>query len=260
MKFFRYILVFTVGAGVGAFVADRLLNDKYKKLAEAEIDEVREYYKEQMRKVEDSAHNEIKNMLKQLGEDEEETSDVEDEDEIDEEAIKKDLKQKRVKHEKQYTDYTSMYKKNEEELDPAEEESPEEEEDEEEISEHESEVMQRIVTDMPYIITSDEFTNENLHYDKVTITYYSEDDVLADENEEIISDTDYLIGDDSLTSFGEGCDDPDIVYVRNERISTDYEIIRVYKSYSRDVLGIDDSDIKSPKSSPRKRRVIDEEI
>jgi hypothetical protein len=74
------------------------------------------------------------------------------------------------------------------------------------------------------------------------------DDTLSDENEEIISDVSYVIGYDALSSFGDGSDDPDIVYVRNEKLQTDYEVTRLNKSYSETVLGV------IPEKKPRARR------
>jgi hypothetical protein len=89
----------------------------------------------------------------------------------------------------------------------------------------------------PYVITIDQFADENDHYDKSTIYYYEDDDVLADENEEVIIDVFKVIGDDALGSFGEGSRDPEIVYVRNDKLQIDYEVIRLSKSYRQTVLG-----------------------
>lgn len=83
----------------------------------------------------------------------------------------------------------------------------------------------------PYIITIDQFNNEMEHYDKATIHYYSLDDILTDENEDVIENYNNIIGDEALSCFGMDSEDPDIVYVRNERFGTDYEIIRVEKKY-----------------------------
>lgn len=91
---------------------------------------------------------------------------------------------------------------------------------------------------VPYIIPETEFSNTFTHYDKLTLYYYDEDDTLADENEEIVANIDYIIGDENLNCFGVESNDTDIVYVRNDQLAIDYEVIRVYKSYQRDVMGI----------------------
>jgi hypothetical protein len=90
----------------------------------------------------------------------------------------------------------------------------------------------------PYIITLEQL-EEKEHYDKLSISYYEDDDTLVDENEEVIADPVSIVGNDALNNFGEGSDDPEIVYVRNEKLETDYEVIRLSKSYAITVLGIE---------------------
>lgn len=75
-------------------------------------------------------------------------------------------------------------------------------------------------------------------YDQETLYFYDEDDVLLREDESIITDIDNTVGYDSLTRFGEDENQPDIIYVRNNYRKTEYEIIRMRQSYSRDFLGI----------------------
>ena len=93
--------------------------------------------------------------------------------------------------------------------------------------------------DAPYVISPDEF-GEKDDYDTITLMYY-EDDILADDNEDKIDDVDGIIGYDSLSHFGEYEDDA--VYVRNDARRTDYEVLRMLKTYA-DVL----------KDKPYKRR------
>ena len=89
----------------------------------------------------------------------------------------------------------------------------------------------------PYIITVKEFMEDRDEYDKTTITYFEDDDVLCDEREEVIPNVEYTVGNDALTKFGELSEDKNIVYVRNERTSTDFEIVRDRRSYAEVVLG-----------------------
>ena len=103
----------------------------------------------------------------------------------------------------------------------------------------------------PYVISSEEFELEMPHYDKITLLYFEKDDTLADEGEETIPDPESYIGPDALTSFGEKCEDPDVVYVRNASVGADYEVIRIKSSYAESVLGLRD---EAPK--PKKRRAI----
>lgn len=92
--------------------------------------------------------------------------------------------------------------------------------------------------DRPYTISQDEFVNGNKFYDKTTLNFY-DDGILEDEiTEEIIEDIDAAIGRDSLTKFGEY--EEDVVFVRNDRLSTDYEVVRQYRDFAK--IPPDDSD------------------
>lgn len=92
--------------------------------------------------------------------------------------------------------------------------------------------------DRPYTISQDEFINGNKFYDKTTLNFY-DDGILEDEiTEEIIEDIDAAIGRDSLTKFGEY--EEDVVFVRNDRLSTDYEVVRQYRDFAK--IPPDDSD------------------
>lgn len=83
----------------------------------------------------------------------------------------------------------------------------------------------------PYVISIEEFSDEMQHFEKETLLYYMEDGILSDNNDEVIEDISKTIGDEALNSFGMESDDEDIVYIRNEKMGTDYEVIRQHKSY-----------------------------
>jgi hypothetical protein len=61
---------------------------------------------------------------------------------------------------------------------------------------------------------------------KVTLTYYPRDRVLLDDDEDPIDDIPGTVGWRSLNQFGGESGDPDVVFVRNRRLSTDFEVIR----------------------------------
>lgn len=84
---------------------------------------------------------------------------------------------------------------------------------------------------VPYVITPDEFGGFD-DYDRISFTYYA-DHVLADENDEEVEDIEGSVGVDSLSHFGEYEDDS--VYVRNDRLKVDYEILLDRRKYS-DIL------------------------
>ena len=88
----------------------------------------------------------------------------------------------------------------------------------------------------PYVMSHEQFEEEMREFDKITLYYYEADDVLADEDDSIIEDAANVIGPTSIDTFGdEDNEDPDIIYVRNERLGIDYEIIRIKKSYSETI-------------------------
>lgn len=74
----------------------------------------------------------------------------------------------------------------------------------------------------PYVIPPEEFGNDADEYDLISLNYY-EDGVLADDWDDVIEDVDRVVGKDSLTHFGEYEDDS--VYVRNDRLKCEYEIL-----------------------------------
>lgn len=98
-------------------------------------------------------------------------------------------------------------------------------------------ISTRYTGDRPYVISDEQFNEENDHFDKISLTYYEDDCTLADEGDEMITDVDNTVGRENLDKFGELSDDPEVVYVRNEKIAVDYEIIRLSKSYSDTVMG-----------------------
>lgn len=102
--------------------------------------------------------------------------------------------------------------------------------------EEEEEVVVRNPNE-PYVISVKEFMEDRLEYDKVTLSYFEDDDVLCDEREEVIPNVDATVGSDALTKFGVLSEDSKIVYVRNERTKTDFEVLRDSGSYSEIVLG-----------------------
>ena len=80
----------------------------------------------------------------------------------------------------------------------------------------------------PYVISPEEF-GEFDEYEKISLTYYS-NNVLVDENDEVIEDVEETVGSDSLTHFGEYEDDS--VFVRNDVRKCDYEILLDQRSYT----------------------------
>lgn len=108
----------------------------------------------------------------------------------------------------------------------------------------------------PFRISTDEFMDDENNFSKITITYFEGDDVLVDERESVIPDIDGVIGRETLQHFGEDSDSKDTVFVRNERLQTDFEVVRETGTYTQMVLGV--RDFKDSRPKIRKMRDDDE--
>lgn len=88
----------------------------------------------------------------------------------------------------------------------------------------------------PYIISIEDFSEGCPNYDKLSFNYYELNDVLTDDQDGVIDDHEALVG-EALDNFGALSDDPDVVYVRNDKASTDIEITRQYTNFE-EVTGL----------------------
>lgn len=87
-----------------------------------------------------------------------------------------------------------------------------------------------------YILHRDEFFAEETGWSQTTLTWYDGDDVLCDERNEPVRKHEEVIGEN--IRFGHGSGDPNVVYIRNENIQAEYEVILDPGSYSIEVLGL----------------------
>lgn len=88
--------------------------------------------------------------------------------------------------------------------------------------------------DVPYIIHRDEFFENEGDRSQSTLSYYAGDDVLCDEQETPIYDYQKVVG---TLIFGKGSEDISIVYVRNEKLDAEWEIVLDHGSFQAEVLG-----------------------
>lgn len=94
--------------------------------------------------------------------------------------------------------------------------------------------VEKVRVDKPYVISPEEF-GELDDYDKFSLILYS-DGILADEDDNVVDDVENTVGHESLNTFGQYEDDS--VYVRNDALKHDYEILLDERRYR---------DIKRPK-------------
>lgn len=86
----------------------------------------------------------------------------------------------------------------------------------------------------PYVISPKEFDENG--YKTKTLFYYN-DDVVTDDRGKVLSENsiEKLIGKESLTTFGQY--ESDSVFVRNDDLKTDYEILADERNYHEMFMG-----------------------
>lgn len=200
-----YILgSFVLGAAAGAGTAWYILKDKYERLAQEEIEEVREHYYIKMKadKLQEETYSK--------------PDPVESPSDISERAKNKpDITEYAKKlSEMDYTNYSSHYNVVDDEDLEEEEINP---------------ILYEYATDGdPIVIPPCEFGTEDT-YSCITLTYYS-DGYLTDEDKRPVENIEMTVGADFTDHFGEFEDDA--VHVRNDRLRVYYEIIADDREYA----------------------------
>lgn len=108
--------------------------------------------------------------------------------------------------------------------------------------------------DVPYVIHRDEYNEESQEtegYDQYTLTYFEGDDVLCRDDDTVITDQDGTVGLGNLAKFGHGSGDPNIVYIRNEELKVNLEVVHSDGKYAVEVAGFKEDELKH--SSMRRR-------
>lgn len=108
--------------------------------------------------------------------------------------------------------------------------------------------------DSPYIISQEEFLENDGDFEQSTLTWYSGDEQLTDERDLLLENYADVVGVDFKVSFGEGSSDERIVHIRNEKLHMDFEVVKSDGSYAQEVMGIEETPMDSP-SSRRQREV-----
>lgn len=80
----------------------------------------------------------------------------------------------------------------------------------------------------PFVISRADYAydEEGEHYEKITLTYYMRDRVLLDDDEDPIDDVPRTVGWRNLSQFGGESGDPNVVFVRNRHMMTDFEVVK----------------------------------
>lgn len=189
----KNLLCFVSGAAIGSIVTWKLIEKKYKDLADEEIESVIETFKNRKPRI---TKDDVKEKV--------------------EKVINKYKEPKEIVEDIVTTERYSI--ENEEEID------------EDDESNYTVNVDNDIEVVTPYVITPEQFGEYN-EYGTKTLTYYA-DNVLTDEIDNPITSDEMviMIGPDALDHFGEYEDDS--VYIRDEMNEMDYEILKSEKKFS----------------------------
>lgn len=180
------IIAFVAGAAIGSIVTWKLVDKKYKVIADEEIESVREVYK---RKLDEKQKEKT-----------EEKEENKDRDEKNNHAV--------LVHN---LGYSGEYN-------------------EEEIGEVDVINPQKAKV---YVIPPENFGE--LDYEMESLTYYADGVLAFDLTNVVVQDKDSLVGRGSLNTFGEY--EPDSVYVRNDNLKKDFEILLDRRKFS-DVVSV----------------------
>lgn len=92
-------------------------------------------------------------------------------------------------------------------------------------------------TNYPYVITKQEFFDNDSDYKQTQYTYFAGDQVVTDSEDEPLEDVDDIVGDDNLLRFGHGSGDAKVVYLRNEKMQMEIELVSNKNKYIEEILG-----------------------
>lgn len=205
---FINVLVFAAGAAIGSAVTWKVVKTRYERIAQEEIESVKEVYAD---------------MLANLQEQADDCGTTDEAEAWDDCAAKAATCTDRVTH-INWSDYEDI---DDEDYDG---------ESDDDLNDYARLVKQyetdkkgggKDMTKEPYVIAPYDF-GELDGYSQVELTYYA-DGTLEDEDYNIVTDAEKLIGRDSLYTFGEYEDDA--VFVRNEYLRADFQILKDYRTY-----------------------------
>ena len=85
---------------------------------------------------------------------------------------------------------------------------------------------------VPYLISGTEFEDNEMDYEQKSYMLFA-DGILVDEFGDMIDDDDIddIVGKDNLHHFGDDPEDPDTIYVRNDKYRTDFEVCQSLENY-----------------------------
>lgn len=95
----------------------------------------------------------------------------------------------------------------------------------------------------PYVVTQEEYFENEPNLETIHVTWYEGDEVLADDSDGLIGDIEGTVGRANLEKFGLASGEPHLVYVFNKKAGMGFEIARSEGKYAVLVMGFDDDEI-----------------
>lgn len=209
---------FMVGMAAGTVLCAKVLSARYERIAQEEIDSVKDAY---------------------TGFDHEvEAPTIEDAEQPSEHSYSS-IEQHPDAREA-FTSYRGTVEKSysglpirEEETDEEPDEGKEEVVYEEELSDIDEDEDDKEI----HVISEDDFYQSHSEYDKNSLTFYEGDVTLTDDQDQPIVDVDMVVGEGNL-KFGVLSRDKNTVYIRNPRLGSDYEVVLDHRTFVEVVCGI----------------------
>ena len=196
-----------IGTGVTAFVVIRKCN----KQKESEIEEVRAYYKQKCKKCDKNQVKEEENKAENV---EKQPKNENKDEKLSQKvglAEKDTASVGRKKVNREHVDYTKFSK----------------------ISENYTGNEAKSLFEYPHNISEEEFDKDS-DYEKVILTWYEPDDILADIEDRPTEYTVEDFGYQNFSDFGfEG-----MIYLRNEKTNTDFKIIHSELDFNQATGGV----------------------
>lgn len=192
------VLTFAVGAAIGSVVTWKLVKDKYKKIADDEIESVKETWQE----------------MAKMSVNSEEVDENSEQEEVSERPFQPNKTP--IPEKPDLMEYAALLNK-------------------ERYSNKKPDGNEPFTRDMdaydydpePYIIIPEHF-DEYDDFETECLLYWS-DGVLTDEDHNPISDIEGTVGADFAEHIGDF--EPNLIHIRNEKYKTDYEILAVLDAF-----------------------------
>lgn len=92
----------------------------------------------------------------------------------------------------------------------------------------------------PYLITEEDFMQNEHDFSQTTFTYYAGDRILANTRDEVMDQVNQIVGHANLEKIQDLPEGKNTIYVRNEKYDSDYEIVVSMGKYSIEVAGLDE--------------------